>query len=475
MNFERREPFSGAISAPYRLDCAITYSLPEGASPDFAPTKQVDRELTTAEWKSIFDKAFLVGIPHLVITGGEPTLREDLPDLLIHAERNGQVTGLLTDGLRLADQAYLETLLQTGLDYLTFIQQPDADTGWNGTQAPAPVASALEGALAANICVAVHLTLTPRNIDHAQALLGSLADQGVRAVSLSASDPALRPALASLRDWTAARQLELIWNLPVPYSAQNPVALETGREIPEGAGRAWLYVEPDGDVLPSQGMNRVLGNLLRDPWEKILENPGLNQAGGPPGSMSEGLSPSGWRAALFPPGWLDVRAAGLPVRPPGSAVQPGGFWRWASGTGALLGELQAKSQAEVYGIDINPQYLALVQEQKQAADPGRLFLVQADAHHLPFASASFDLALCHFLLLWVLDPARVLTEMRRTARPGGAVLALAEPDYGGRIDYPPELATLGERRARGAAPPGGGFQPGAQAAQLVPGRRAGGD
>jgi hypothetical protein len=31
-------------------------------------------------------------------------------------------------------------------------------------------------------------------------------------------------------------------------------------------------VEPDGDVLPAQGMaGQVLGNLLRDPWETIYK------------------------------------------------------------------------------------------------------------------------------------------------------------------------------------------------------------
>jgi hypothetical protein len=37
--------------------------------------------------------------------------------------------------------------------------------------------------------------------------------------------------------------------------------------------------------------------------------------------------------------------------------------------------------------------------------------------------------------------------MCRVARPGGWVLALAEPDYGGRVDYPVELATLGRWQA----------------------------
>jgi MoaA/NifB/PqqE/SkfB family radical SAM enzyme len=43
--------------------------------------------------------------------------------------------------------------------------------------------------------------------------------------------------------------------------------------IPSGAGKAWLYVEPDGDVLPAQGMaDKILGNFLRDPWETIYRS-----------------------------------------------------------------------------------------------------------------------------------------------------------------------------------------------------------
>ena len=66
--------------------------------------------------------------------------------------------------------------------------------------------------------------------------------------------------------------MRLVWDLPVPYSAFNPVAVELQQAheaAPEGAGNAWLYVEPDGDVLPAQGVNKVLGNLLTDPWKKI--------------------------------------------------------------------------------------------------------------------------------------------------------------------------------------------------------------
>lgn len=260
LDFERQEPFSRGVSAPFRLDCALTYRLPEGSLVDSAPTKRVDRELDAAEWKSIMDKAWAAGIPQVVFTGGEPTLRDDLPELLLHAEENGQVSGLISDGLRLANPDYLQELLQTGLDYLMLILQPENESSWK----------ALENALVEDLFVAVHLTLTAESAAGCLDLLERLNGLGVKAVSLSTTDPALQGVLEAVRERAAYLDLELVWNLPVPYSDRNPVALETGgKALAEGAGRAWLYVEPDGDVLPSQGMNRVMGNLLRDPWEKI--------------------------------------------------------------------------------------------------------------------------------------------------------------------------------------------------------------
>jgi hypothetical protein len=260
LGFDRSEPFSTDISAPYRLDCALTYRLWEESPSDAAPLERVERELETGEWKVVLDKAWAVGIPHIVFTGGEPTLREDLMELIEYAEANGQVTGLMTDGLRLAEPDYLRALLQTGLDHLTIVSQLQVEAEW----------LALEKILAEDIFVAVHITITPENSTDIQHLLQRLAEMGVKAISLSASSPALRQDLSAAREVEASLNVELIWNLPVPYSVLNPVSMETeGQEQVEGAGRAWMYVEPDGDVLPSQGIQRHLGNILRDPWEQI--------------------------------------------------------------------------------------------------------------------------------------------------------------------------------------------------------------
>ena len=112
------------------------------------------------------------------------------------------------------------------------------------------------------------------------------------------------------------------------------------------------------------------------------------------------------------------------------------------GTGALLEQLPVKAGAAVHGADLN---LHTVMEASIHAP--NVDLICADGVSLPYASASFDVVFCHFLLLWTSHPLKILREMRRVTRQGGAVLALAEPDYGGRIDYPPELSVLGRWQA----------------------------
>jgi MoaA/NifB/PqqE/SkfB family radical SAM enzyme len=176
LDFERQAPFSGEISAPYRLDCALTYRLPAGEAPDSAPIERVARELTTQEWKSILDKAWAATIPHVVFTGGEATLRDDLPDLIAHAEALGQVSGLLSDGLRLANELYLDRLLKAGLDHLTIILQPDDEQSWQ----------AVGNAQVEDLFLAVHLTLTPESQPSVDNILERMAGLGVKHISLSA-------------------------------------------------------------------------------------------------------------------------------------------------------------------------------------------------------------------------------------------------------------------------------------------------
>jgi SAM-dependent methyltransferase len=113
------------------------------------------------------------------------------------------------------------------------------------------------------------------------------------------------------------------------------------------------------------------------------------------------------------------------------------------GTGAITQDIARLGTVRAVGLDIDSGMLAYARRQGDDVE-----LVQGDAHVLPFSNSSFDVVVCHYLLLWLADPAAGVREMARVVRPGGHVLACAEPDYGGRIDHPPELVRLGQLQAQ---------------------------
>jgi hypothetical protein len=259
LGMERQEPHSSRLSAPYRIDLALTYATDPDGVLDPLAHKRVVRELDTEEWRGVLQSAWSAGIPHVTFTGGEPTRRPDLVALVGYAQELGQVTGLLTEGRRLADAAYLRSLEAAGLDHILLSLALTDEASKAG----------LRGALASDIFTAVHLTLSG-SASETISTLRELKHLGVPAVSLTVSEPGVggQELLAAARQTVADLGIDLIWDLPAPYSARHPIQLELDKPMP-GGGRAWLYVEPDGDALPTQGVDRVLGNVLRDSWADI--------------------------------------------------------------------------------------------------------------------------------------------------------------------------------------------------------------
>jgi ubiquinone/menaquinone biosynthesis C-methylase UbiE len=113
-----------------------------------------------------------------------------------------------------------------------------------------------------------------------------------------------------------------------------------------------------------------------------------------------------------------------------------------SGTGAVLSNISGSKSALCLGLDLRFDFL----EFSKSISPNQPY-VNADGYKLPLRNGAISVTICHFLLLWINDPLTVLSEMRRVTEPGGVVVALAEPDYGGRIDHPAELVSLGQLQA----------------------------
>jgi len=125
------------------------------------------------------------------------------------------------------------------------------------------------------------------------------------------------------------------------------------------------------------------------------------------------------------------------------------------GTGAIISSLE--TSATIHGLDLEFSHLSEARIHSASAA-----LICGNALDLPYPCGVFDITFCHYLLLWVSDPQRVLLEMRRVTRSGGAVLALAEPDYISRVDKPDALVPLGywqtESLRKQGADPGIGSQ-----------------
>ncbi|MCD4783287.1 MAG: methyltransferase domain-containing protein [Candidatus Eremiobacteraeota bacterium] len=101
------------------------------------------------------------------------------------------------------------------------------------------------------------------------------------------------------------------------------------------------------------------------------------------------------------------------------------------GIGLISKEIHELSKIEVHGIDINEK---LIEKAKEKFPDGKFIVGKAE--EMPYDDNTFDCTFCQFLLMWIKHPFQVLLEMKRVTKPGGKIICAAEPDYGGKIDYP---------------------------------------
>ena len=110
------------------------------------------------------------------------------------------------------------------------------------------------------------------------------------------------------------------------------------------------------------------------------------------------------------------------------------------GSGVILHEIkQLLPDSRLIGIDLDLDVLNFANEYSRICD-----YAQSDAVRLPFPDNSFDVVVCHFFLLWARPLNNIIDEIKRVLKNNSPFMVLAEPDYGGRIDYPTELTKLGE-------------------------------
>jgi len=294
-------PFSTTTAAPYKADLALTYAcnnacshcynLPRrrangsSNSPSGLSADPACRTLSLSAWCRVLRRLRRIGIPQVIFTGGEPTLFPGLIDLVREASGLGLTTGLNTNGRRLSDSAFVSALQAAGLDHVQITLHshlPELHNAICGRECFSEVLTGIRNALSHSLYVLTNTTLTQRNIGAALSLMDFLHALGLRTFALNGiirsgggcdfadALPAetLAPLLNEVRKRAAALGMRFLWYLPTDYCRFSPLQFDLGLRRCN-AGEYSICIEPNGDVLPCQSYYQSVGNILRDPWERI--------------------------------------------------------------------------------------------------------------------------------------------------------------------------------------------------------------
>lgn len=286
---ETQETAPKLWTAPPRADLALTYSCNNNCYFCYTGGPRQVKELNTGEWKKVIAKLWESGIPQIVFTGGEPTLRSDLVELVEGSQEF--VTGLITNGRRLP--AIAEALHKSSLDYVQISWESHLEDvhdrmvgvegAWRETK------DGIQSALRNNLSVITNTTLTKDNLELFPDQIKAGAALGLKMMACNTlicsgrgtcskqeaglTMEELKAVLSKAVDVAGGVGVKLEWYTPTCYKQLNPVELGFGVKACSAA-QYNLTVEPDGAVIPCQSWFKDrLGNILKDKWEDIWNSP----------------------------------------------------------------------------------------------------------------------------------------------------------------------------------------------------------
>ena len=290
--------YADKMSAPHRMDLMVSAMTRGGAwhcnqkcLHCYAAGQPMgeSRELTTAEWKDVLARLRAANIPQVTFTGGEPTLRGDLVELVDAAQ--WFVTRLNTNG-RLLTPQLCRALAEASLDSVQvtlYAADAEAHNALVGAPGFDETVRGIRNAVDAGLIVSVNTPLCSLNRDYA-ATLRFAAALGVRYATCSGLIPSggaegaeSRATRLSAEELTeilqsavaAAHELSMELDFTSPGWLPEQTLRALGLPlIPScGACLSNMAVAPDGTVIPCQSWlgGTALGNILTDDWPAIWD------------------------------------------------------------------------------------------------------------------------------------------------------------------------------------------------------------
>jgi radical SAM protein with 4Fe4S-binding SPASM domain len=288
--FAQSPLFSTPVQAPYKADLALTYGCNNACRHCYNERRRASMpSLRLDRWQEVLERLASVGVPHVIFTGGEPTLLAGLAELVSFAERLGLVTGLNTNGRRLSNPALARKLADAGLSHVQITlesHRPEVHDAMTATRSFWETVAGVRESLEAGLHTITNTTLTRQNANHADEIVDYLYELGLRTIAMNGMiysgsgrdsgdaipEEQMGPVLVRVRDRTDELGMRLLWYTPTAYCRLSPVELELGPRRCN-AGEYSICVEPNGDVLPCQSYYTSAGNILRDPWQSIWQSP----------------------------------------------------------------------------------------------------------------------------------------------------------------------------------------------------------
>jgi len=285
------------LTAPNRMDIAITYRCNNNCSHCYLSENKSDIELTEQQWKTVIDKLWDIGIPQVVFTGGEPFLRKST--LIKLAEYSKKfICGIITNGTLITPQIAAQ-LKKTELDWIQITLESsdpkihDDMVGRSG--AFDQTVNGIKNCVNADVPVSINATLTNKNhlglknlIDYARDNLNIThvstnaiinAGRGIRAkLDLGVSEKILNETLKLAKQHADNIGVQLDWFLPTCYKNLNPMELGFGIRSCS-ACQVNMLASPEGTIHPCQSWTQAkLGNILTGDWSTIWHHPIADKA-----------------------------------------------------------------------------------------------------------------------------------------------------------------------------------------------------
>jgi len=274
---------------PVLAEIALTYRCQNRCTFCYASAPDRGRKvptMPTAEVKAVIDKIVdQAHVPSLSFTGGEPTLRRDLPELVAYGRSRGMWMNLITNGIRCAKPEFVKALAEAGLDSaqvsLEAGDSPTHDRVVGRAGAFERTVQGIRNLREAGIRVHTNTTINRHNRDALHSLIDLVAALGSEHLSMNmvirtgdaVGQPDIGyadigPLVLDLKKHAEDAGMKFVWYSPVPFCLFNPAAYGLGSPSCSAAD-GLLSIAPDGSVLPCSSFEQGVGSLLYEEFDAV--------------------------------------------------------------------------------------------------------------------------------------------------------------------------------------------------------------